>query len=87
MAKVASGDPLNSAIRSLEAALERQTLTLTTLEARVAELHDDMRKSAEIITRLKLASDNAKQIALTHKEALDAVGQRLDGIEGRLGRG
>lgn len=86
MNKAGTGDQLQSALDAMQAALDRQARVLSALEDRLGALHDDVRESAEVLTRLKLASENAKQVAVSHREALSVSDKRLEQIEARLSR-
>lgn len=87
MVSVLKSDPLHLAIKELQVALERQTVMLAALETRLGVLHEDVRRSAETMTRLKLAADNAKQLSQAHQEALTAIDKRLAGVETRYDDG
>jgi hypothetical protein len=50
----------------------------------MGKLHEDVRRSLELATRLKLATDNAKNIAVSHQETLETVERRLAALEKRL---
>lgn len=51
---------------------------LATLESRILLIHDDVRRTAETVSRLKLMADNAKKVAHTQGETLSALLTRRD---------
>jgi hypothetical protein len=81
MTNVRKGDPLHSAVAALQVGLERQSLVLASLEARIAHLHEDVRRVGEMTTRIKLAADNAKDLAKSHQDVLTALEKRLEAVE------
>jgi hypothetical protein len=68
------------------AAFERQTRVLVGLERRVTQIADEIGRVFELVTRLKLASDNAKETRLAQAASLEAIDKRLTGLEDRLTR-
>jgi len=65
-------------LAELAAAREEDRKSLATIESRIALIHDEVRRTSETLTRLKLMLDNAKRIALKHGERLEAVEEKLD---------
>lgn len=52
---------------------------LATLESRILIIHDEVRRSAETIARLKLTADNFKKLAVSQNETIRMILARLDG--------
>lgn len=62
----------------LAAAARQDRKVLATIESRIMLIHDQVRRSAEAIARLKLTADNAKRLALAQTETLEAIREHLD---------
>lgn len=58
-----------------------QSRVLANLESRILLIHDDIRRSAETVSRLKLMADNAKKVAHAQGETLSALLSRLESAE------
>ncbi|HOP20324.1 MAG TPA: hypothetical protein PLV61_13690 [Parvularculaceae bacterium] len=69
-----------------EACAELLELTAR-LEERLELLHEESRRAAETLTRVKLAADNAKDVAKRQTKKLDEIAGRLEKIESLIAEG
>lgn len=51
---------------------------LAAVESRILTIHDELRRSAETLTRLRLTVDNARKQATAQGETLNAILARLE---------
>ena len=58
---------------------------MATIESRLDIVHQESRKTAEGVSRLKLALDNSRGATLRNSEKLDDIFARLARIEEKLG--
>lgn len=75
--------PSAAMLASLKEGQERQLAALARLEERIGLLHEQMRRTGETVTRLKLMGDNARREAQASAEAIQRIEERLAGLEGR----
>lgn len=82
---MACEEEMQHVLAELAAAREASRKTLATIESRIALMHDELKRTRETVSRLKLMLDNAKRLALRHGEALERLNERLDAIGGARG--
>lgn len=70
-------EDVRKALGDIIQSLKRQEKSLATIESRVALAHEDARRLAEMVVRVKLGGDNLKRLAIRHGEALLALEARL----------
>lgn len=75
--------PSAAMLASLKEGQERQLAALARLEERIGLLHEQMRRTGETVTRLKLMGDNARREAQASAEAIQRIEERLAGLERR----
>lgn len=68
---------LENALAGIAARLEEDRKSLSMIESRIALIHEEVRRTAETVTRLKLMSDNARRLAISHSEAIERLSERF----------
>lgn len=67
-----------------DGAHDRLLQSAATIESRLDILHQESRKAAETVTRVRLAIDNVKAVSLQNTDRLEDIASRLARIESKL---